>query len=849
MANHRLGDDIVPEGYYLRIETDMKGGRFTGSETIKAMAKKAVKRITLNASGLAVSGASVSTKEGTQHAKISYDRRGERVSLEIGKAVSGEIGIHIAFKGANNEQMHGFYRSRYMKDGKEEYMLSTQFEPADARSAFPCFDEPSFKARFDLSVVADEKFDVISNMPIKKTVKMGEGRKLVSFQTTPRMSTYLLYIGVGKFDYYEETLGRVAVRAVTANGKATQGRMAVGMAKKFIRYFERYFGIRYPLPKVDLIAVPDFAAGAMENWGAITFRETALLGDEKSLAVESMRNVAETVAHELAHQWFGNLVTMEWWEDLWLNESFATFMSYKAVDSVFPEWKIWLQFLLEDISTALNSDSLKSTHPINVKVDTPGMISSIFDAISYSKGGTILSMLEDYVGAETFREGLADYLSEHRYGNTTKHDLWRAIEAAARRKGRKINMGEVASFWIDNPGYPVIEVKQSADGIGLRQSRFLITGEREGRGKAWPVPLHYVTDRGTAGYAMFDSTSSDIKGKGAKWTKLNHGQKGLYRARYQRELLERIGEGIDGGRLQPVDIWGVESDLFAYARSGMIPLSDYLDFIERHCMGCAYPASFSIASHLQWIYIMAYHGKPKERVRKAAVDFYMPIFKKLGWSKKKGEDDITTMHRGLAIYGLGEMGDEAVVKRSVDIFRKGYRQTAKIDPNISGEVYSIAISGGGKQEMKMLHAMYKRERSPVEKRKMLSAMGSSRDRTAIMEALRFSRSKEVRLQNAYIVPMAVTANPEHREVLWGWVKSNWKGLMKSYPPGTMMLKTFVDMLSYVSDRGTREEMKRFFGKKENRRDDMEMSARHLMERTLANIMFMEANELQRKSRK
>ena len=429
MAQNAISGDIIPLNYRITIDTNMKSFSYKGSETITIDVKKPVRKILINAVEINFTSVKIRCKGNEQIVKATVNAKSDIATLAFSNRISGRAELEIAFEGTNNDKMAGFYRSKYGKGKNENYLLTTQFEATDARRAFPCFDEPALKATFDLTLIVDSKLEAVSNMPVKSTKRIGNRRKALSFLTTPSMSTYLLYMGVGMYDRITGNAGKLKVSVLTMPGMKKYAKLPLKYAILAIKYYEKYFGIGYPLPKVDLLAIPDFAAGAMENWGAVTFRETALLIDENS-SVATKQYVADVVAHELAHQWFGDLVTMKWWNDLWLNESFATFMSAKAVDAAFPEWNFMAQYIDDTIGTAFSADCLKSTHPINVEVKSSGEIDQIFDRISYEKGGTVLHMLEDFIGKEQFRKGLNAYLKAHAYSNATKYDLWNAIAKA-----------------------------------------------------------------------------------------------------------------------------------------------------------------------------------------------------------------------------------------------------------------------------------------------------------------------------------------------------------------------------------------------------------------------------------
>jgi len=451
--------DTVPINYNLTFEPDLKKFIFTGTEIITASCKKSTNQITMHCAELKIKSCIVKSGNHIVSSTVKTNEKKEELSIKLGEKIKGTATISLTFQGILNDRLLGFYRSKYEQNGKTKYLATTQFEAADARRAFPCWDEPESKATFEISIIADNQYSAISNMPVKSKKKI-KTKTLYTFQKTPLVSTYLIYLGVGEFEYLTGKAGKIQIRVVTTKGNTSKGKFSLELGKKLLTSYEKYFGIKFPLPKLDLIAVPDFAAGAMENWGAITFRETILLYDPKTSSTRTKQFIAEVISHEIAHMWFGNLVTMKWWNDLWLNESFATFMATKFVDKFYPEWDLWNQFVEDAMNVAMGLDSLKTTHPIDVKVNSPAEIREIFDAISYDKGGCVLRMLENYVGEPNFQKGLKKYLSDFKYKNAKGQDLWDAIGKAS---GMPVT--SMINTWLKQPGFPVVEINQ--DGSNL----------------------------------------------------------------------------------------------------------------------------------------------------------------------------------------------------------------------------------------------------------------------------------------------------------------------------------------------------------------------------------------------
>src|SRR3989344_5847926 len=400
--NQRLSEYITVSNYSIVIEPSKDMQTYAGKVTIKAEITKPTKEIQLHSKNSEIKTSNICIGTQCLLPKLKENKESETITLELQKEIKGDIEIHLEFAGKITEDLAGIYRSKYEHNKKTHYLITTQCEAPYARRIFPCFDEPNKKATFDLTVITEKHLEAVSNMQIKSQFTK-DNKKTIQFKTTPKMSTYLFYLGIGEFEFTEDSYKNTKIRIVTTLGKTKNTIFALEHTKKYLEYFENYSEIPYPLEKLDLLAIPDFGAGAMENWGAITFREILLLVDITTTSVNVQKRSAEVIAHELWHQWSGNLVTMDWWNDLWLNESFANYMAYKAVDHYNPEWKIWTDYLATELSTGLFKDSLKTTHPIEVEVNSPEEIEEIFDEISYQKGGSVLRMLESHIGEESFR--------------------------------------------------------------------------------------------------------------------------------------------------------------------------------------------------------------------------------------------------------------------------------------------------------------------------------------------------------------------------------------------------------------------------------------------------------------
>ncbi|MDE1861016.1 MAG: M1 family metallopeptidase [Candidatus Micrarchaeota archaeon] len=841
-GHETLGTNVLPFRYAIRLEPDMETFAYKCNEIIDARVKTATGTIALNAKGLKIKKASVASGSMVQVASFRLDDSKERLILRLGRKVKGKISISISCEGRNTDNLFGFYRSKYMHGKREKYILTTQFEAANARNAFPCFDEPAMKARFRLSLIVKKSLDCISNMPVEREHGAGNGKKIVIFKESPVMSTYLLYIGVGNYEYSHGGTARTKIRLVTVPGKGQYAKLPLEYAQKFLAFYERYFGIRFPLPKIDVIAIPDFAAGAMENWGAMTFREVDLLADEDS-SVAVKERVAEVIAHELAHQWFGDLVTMKWWNDLWLNESFATFMSYKAMDSVFPEWKMKTQYIDDVIATALAADQLASTHPIRANVRSPAEIDQIFDEISYEKGGSVLNMIEDYVGQETFRKGLHDYLSSHSYSNAANDDLWMAIQKHARKSGQNLDVYRVASDWIEMPGYPIISMARSGGKLELSQKRFILL-DRKVPSRPWPIPITYTleAEKGERRLLMKRQKHA-IEIGSSGWIKLNHGQNGIYRVAYPEHMLHRLGDAIIKKKLDGVDAWGTENDLFVFARSGRIKAGSYLDYVGKYCVGSEYPLNENVLYHLGWFYDVLYEAKELVQVKRVMWNCSSALLRDLGWKRRNGESNIDTMLRETAIAKSALSEDPETLNLCWKLFNSLVNNGKDIDQNIRGAVYRIIAWNGTRSEYDFFKGRYMSEQRPDEKLRLLSVLGGFRDMSIARDALKFCMSKDVRYQDSLYVPRSVAATPVARECIWDWTKDHWKELGKRYGSGTHMLGRYVANMGFVSDEKMKREVESFFRSKSNMRADIKQILDKTVERIDVNIKFRDANGL------
>lgn len=572
--------DIVPIRYRIHLEPDLRTFACPGWTEIDLETKSPCREISIHAAEMDIGECRAEWKGRREECSVSpVDEEKEMFTVGFPEAVQGRLTLRVHFAGRVNESMHGLYRSRYKKeDGRMGYIAVTQFEETHARKAFPCFDDPALKAVFDVEFVIDEKLTGISNMPVVSEEPVSLGKKLVRFESTPVMSTYLLFFGIGEFEFLEEP-GDVLLRAVTTPGKIKMAGQGLRFAGKCLRFLEERFGTAYPLPKLDLIAVPDFAAGAMENWGAMTFRENLLLVYPGITSRRNLERIFAVIAHETVHMWFGDLVSPAEWKYLWLNESFATLFGDIAVDHCYPEWKVMENFVLESTASALARDALRETIPI--EMDEEARITAATVPIIYDKGGAVLRMAIDYLG-ENIRDALRLYFSRFSYGTAESPDLWRAFGEAV--PGYPVE--DMMISWVKQPGYPLVRVRREKGGLFFTQERFTyLEGAPSGQGWIIPLSVLLVDEQGESRHVryMLEGGEGHLDGEGAvSGFLVNHGRTGFYRVEYEPEDRERIGELVREKRLDGLDRYGAAEDLMALVRAGREELDTFLNFLESY---------------------------------------------------------------------------------------------------------------------------------------------------------------------------------------------------------------------------------------------------------------------------
>ncbi len=826
----RLSNDIVPHEYFLTIHPDLSTFTFKGEEEIVLDLRQPTKSIKLHADELEISSA---TYNGSAMGNVLFDSKTETATINFSEELPQGVGrLSLSFTGILNDKMRGFYRSKYLIDGKEEHLAVSQFESTDARRAFPCFDEPAKKAIFHVSLIVPDDHMAISNSAEAEIKEHNKGFKIVKFDPTPKMSTYLLAFVVGKFDHIEKkTKEGTLVRIFVTPGKKKQAEFALDVAVKTISFFSDYFKIPYPIPVIDLIAIPDFAAGAMENWGAVTYRETALLVDPEHTASINKQWVALVIAHEFAHQWFGNLVTMEWWTHLWLNEGFASYIEYLAVDHIFPKWDIWTQFVNMDHARALELDGLQNTHPIEVEVHNPTEISEIFDAVSYSKGASIIRMLAEYLGEDVFREGLHIYLKEHSFGNATTNDLWNALEKVSGK-----NVERIMSSWTQKAGYPVLTLQKKDDQLVLSQSRFFSSIHSQKNSTdttVWEIPISMSSGlRKKPEYHMMNKKTLSLPSiDNQEWVKLNIGETSLVRVAYSMPDLVKLLNAIEKNELSTIDRYGVIRDILVLSEAGKTSTVQALTAYSSYKDENSYIVWSEIASQLSKLSNLLAEEKEFKLFEKFALSIFKKIGQEVGWDKKPDENHSRTLLRSVILGSLGKYGDENVIAVARNMFEKMLNGKLQIESDLRGIVYTIVAKYGNEKTYSDLLDLYRNAALQEEKDRLFKALCFFKQEELLKRTLDLGFSFEVRTQDSYKAIYLIFANPYGKHLAWDFLKYHWEEIVKRYSGGHLFSR-FAEPIEFFTKKKDANEVEKFF--KQNSAPGAERTIKQAVEKIYSN---------------
>jgi tricorn protease interacting factor F2/3 len=766
------------ESYDLNLDVDFAKAKVKGVVTLRL--KGAENPLLLDAVDMRIEAVRVNGEPW----RSRFDAEAGRLRIPKVPRRESTVEIHYS-KEVPEGTIFGLYKSRY----NGGYMLVTDLEPAEARTVFPCKDDPSYKAVFHLTVVTDGDLKVIYNTTARSVQSTANGRAEHVFNPSPRMSTYLFFLGIGKFEESKVFSGKTAIISASRPGTSEDSAFVLNVARRVLKEYERYFGIPYPLPKLHLVGLPEFHTGAMENWGAISSRE-ALLILEKGASLYDVRRGAYVMTHEIAHMWFGDLVTMNWWDDLWLNESFAAFMEHKMVGRLFPKWDVWRDFLLSECFSSMNFDALSSTHPIQVKVRTVNEVQQIFDAISYGKGASVLRMIEAYVGEAAFRRGVSSYLRKFRYSNARGEDLWKSI---ARASGKPVT--RVMREWITKRGFPYIKVSAGKGGIRLSQNRFLLNG-KESPG-TWPIPLT-IEAAGRVTPMLLDRPALTLRQKNARDLLVNPRRTGYYSVLYDEETYGEIAGRFR--KLHPHDKAGIISDLWLFLQAGIVKPETYFKFLS---LCSSFGEAVLIETATPQLVNLRAIADEAAVVQRAYGDYYLRVAERVRLTPRQGEDPNLGTARELLMTSLVQVNAEYARRLA-----PRFAEYDSVEPDLKEAVATAYCMVNGASAYEPILERLKKS-SEVDRAKLYVALTASPDPSVVERSLELSIGGEVsRSDSGYTIVNAAN-NPSARQVTWDWITRRYETVKEIYG-GAQQFYRYLDRAVPRCGIGREAEVKAFF---------------------------------------
>jgi len=824
---------VTAVNYRLNLEPDLETFTFRGQAAITLHSDEAVTFIDLNALDLTIDRCRLEGAQGTFDCPFALLAEKEELHIDLPEAIQGKLALQIEYRGNINDLMAGFYRSRYKVAGEDRYIAVTQFQESDARRAFPCLDAPGYKATFDITLDIPSHLTAISNEIEQQVVDLENGKKRVVFKQTPQMSTYLVFFGVGEFDIQVDSQDP-RVRAITLPGQSDHAAYGLAFGRKALAFSEAYYGIDYPLTKMDLIAIPDFAFGAMENWGAITFRENLLLHYPDTTSKAGEERICEVTAHEIAHQWFGNLVTPADWKFLWLNESFATYFGFGVVAEFYPDWAIWDKFLHGQTATAMARDALHETFPIEIPGGEHVVINSSTAPIIYNKGGSILRQVQGYIGSENFQKGLRHYLKTHAYACAASHHLWEAFEAAA-----DMPVTALMENWIGQPGFPLVTVEHRGEALYLTQQRFTyLPGEFD---QQWLIPIN-ITFFSSAGEPQTRSLLMDAREKvielpaGTTAYKLNSGQTGFYRVRYlEPQNLENLAALVKNQILDPTDRWGLQDDLFHLVRAGQVDFKSYLDFLSAYQGEASYLVLTSIASNLS----LAYQVLPaawQTEIKKLARPLFEAVLKEIGHLPVAAEQQTTAILRDQLIWDAVRYGSRELTEFAAEQFAK-LTQGEQVHPDIQKCILQAGARAGDAATFDWLKERCEASAVEHEKVNILIALGGVAGQQLLERVGRYIL-ESVPPRNKFVPVMAMAENPTAADFLWPWYQDNLAALEQIHP---MIYERIIAAVISAAGLNEPETIESFFAAYMEKQPQTKDVIRLSLERLKINLQMREKN--------
>ncbi len=773
----RLPRHAVPHHYDIRLELDLDTFTFSGSVGADIEVTEPTTSLVLNAAEVEIKSATL--LNGPKIESISYEEEKEQAVLTFGATVSaGEYRLEIKHTGIINDQLRGLYRSVYRDaDGVEHALATSQCQSTDARRVFPCWDEPDFKATYQTTMVVADGLEAYSNSAELERVSLGDGRVEFRFDKTMKMSTYLLAFIAGPFEATEPRVVRgTPIRIIVPRGNVHLTDIAMDNAVFCFEYLSDYYGIPYPADKLDHIAIPDFAAGAMENVGLITYRDAYLVIDPVKASHSELQNSLDVIGHEIAHQWFGNLVTMAWWEGAWLNEAFASFMELKATDAKQPGWKRWLAFQNLEVPWAMATDQLKSTRPIEFEVTHPHEVDQMFDSITYGKGSAVLHMIDEFVGVESFRAGVGKYLRKHSYGNTVTADLWEGLDGAS-----EYPVSAIMDTWVYQRGFPQIEVKRVPGGTQLTQRRFLVKPD-ETDSTIWKVPVQL---RGVADGEPFeikylleeDDGVVDIDGD-IEWVVANAGGSGFYRTSYDADLFELLLEHTDS--LGDNERYALVSDTLGFVRNGELSTESFLDLVSHFADETEQAIWSVITGGLSLIEHHALDESARSAFESFVAELTAPALNRLGWEVRDSDTDLDRKLRGDLIATMGILaGDEETIERCNSLAEDLF-EGESIDPEIATAALAVYARHGGAAEHDKLWQVYKAASTPLDQVRYLRSYAAVASEPEALATFSRMIHGDLRAQDAFWV-FARLLSGKAGPAVWERSREHWDDVLAAMP--------------------------------------------------------------------
>jgi aminopeptidase N len=803
----RLPDTIVPGSYDLTFAPDLAKATFTGEETIHGKVLKATSAVVLNAAELEFQEASVTAGGATQKATVSLDAGKEQATLTVAKELPvGPVEIHIKFTGILNDKLRGFYLS---KSDRRNYAV-TQFEATDARRAFPSFDEPAFKAVFNITLVVDKADTAISNGKIvSDTPGPGDGKHTLKFSPSAKMSSYLVVMVVGDFVCREGGADGIPIRVCSLPEKKEMTAYALESSENILKFYNKYYAIKYPYGKLDHIVFPDFAAGAMENAGAITYRDSDLLLDEKTASYDAKQQVASVIAHEMAHQWFGDLVTMQWWNDIWLNEGFATWMSWKPLEAWKPEWNMRQQEIGETLG-ALVSDSVPSVRMIRANAESPADIQALFDGIAYGKAASVLRMVEAYVGPDVFQRGVNAYLERHKYANATAEDFWNQITETS---GKPVN--QIMKSFTEQPGEPLVSVKTQCQGdkteVTLSQERYMADATKMAAGspEIWSIPVNLLPSATKQPvYHLLSKKEETFELPGCSaWVYANAGARGYYRSSYEPAAFAKMSAEVETTFSNEERV-RFPSDAWALVRVGKLNIADYLNLLQKMQAERSREVLQVMGGHIPEIHDNFVAPQDRPAFEKWVRDLLQPLAKDLGPTPVAGEPAERQALRGdvfivLALYGR----DPELIEKARVIAEQYMKAPESVPPDLAGKALVIAAMNGDAALYDQYVAHLKTANTPEEYGSYLQSLGMFPQKDLAKRTFDLVLGPDVKNQDMYALYSPLT-NYEVQPVAWDLFKNDFPAIIKKVDGPDAV--GFAQVASIFCDATLRDDSQKFF---------------------------------------